>query len=197
MNSEIKIFFDDAFLKDGISAAITFEDTLNNSVPFQIDFQDDATLIISPLKELAAEKDYRIKINLGRFADAAGNRIDSVYSIFFKTISGLDFTGLSGTISSIDTAGIDYNLNPILVLENSENENIVYKNILNSEVFEFERVEPGKYVLWSFLDEDKNDEYNYGYPFPFQYSEKFSFYPDTLNLRPRWEITDLKFNLNF
>jgi hypothetical protein len=194
-DTEIKIFFDDAFVKDGIIDAVTFEDTLKNPVPFRVDFYDDAALIISPTKELKTEKDYRIKINLNRFSDAAGNRIDSVYTLNFKTISGLDFTGISGSIVSADTTEIDFSLNPILVLESSEKEHLVYKNKLSSENFEFEWIEPGKYLLWCFMDEVKNEVYNYGYPFPFEYSEKFYFYPDTLNLRPRWEITDLKFYL--
>ncbi|MBT8379204.1 MAG: Ig-like domain-containing protein [Ignavibacteria bacterium] len=195
INTRIKIFFDDAFVKNEIFSAITFTDTLNNSVPFEVDFYDDATLLILPLKELKAEKDYRIKINLSRLIDAAGNTTDSVFALNFETISGLDFTGISGVLVSQDTTEIDFKLNSSIVLENSENEYLVYKKNLKKEVFDFSRVEPGKYVLWCYFDEDKSGEYYYGYPFPFEYSEKFFFYQDTLNLRPRWEITDLKFYL--
>jgi hypothetical protein len=191
----IKIFFDDAFNKDGINAAIIFEDTLRNPVPFKIDLYDDATLIVTPSVELKHEKDYRIKINLNNFIDASGNKIDSVFILTFKTISGLDFTGLSGKLISADTTSIDFSSKPILVLEKSEDENIFHKENITSEDFEFTRVEPGKYILWCFMDEDENGEFNFGYPFPFEHSEKFFFYPDTLNLRPRWEVTDLQFRL--
>ena len=194
-NPKIKIFFDDAFNKDGINAAITFEDTLRNSVPFKFDLYDDATLIVTPSVELKPEKDYRIKINLNNFIDASGNKNDSVFVLTFNTISGLDFTGLSGKLISPDTISLDFSPKPILVLENSEDENIFHKKKITSEDFEFTRVEPGKYVLWCFLDEDADGEFNFGYPFPFEHSEKFFFYPDTLNLRPRWEITDLQFQL--
>ncbi len=192
---KIKIFFDDAFSKDGINAAITFEDTLKNSVPFKFDLYDDATLIVTPSVELKPEVDYRIKINLNNFIDASGNKNDSVFVLTFNTISGLDFTGLSGKLISPDTINLDFSPQPILVLENSEDKNIFHKKNITSEDFEFTRVEPGKYVLWCFLDEDADGEFNYGYPFPFEHSEKFFFYPDTLNLRPRWEITDLQFQL--
>jgi hypothetical protein len=194
-NTQIKIFLDDAFNKEGIRSAITFTDTLNNSIPFKLNFYDDATLVISPIQELKAEKDYQIKMNLKSFVDAAGNSIDTIFTLKFKTISGLDFTGLSGKLVDSDTLGIDIVSNPILVLENAENENLIYKKNISSNNFEFTRIEPGKYVFWCFLDEDGSGEYNYGYPYPFEYSEKFYFYPDTLNLRPRWEITDLQFRL--
>ena len=194
-NTEIKIFFDDAFGKKGIISAITFTDTLKNTIPFKLDFYDDATLLITPLLDLKPEKDYQIKLNMRSFIDAAGNRNDTLFTLIFKTISGLDFTGLSGKLIDNDTLGIDLVSNPILVLENSEDQDLIYKKNISSENFEFTRVEPGKYVLWCFLDEDESGDYNFGYPYPFEYSERFYFYPDTLILRPRWEITDLQFRL--
>jgi hypothetical protein len=195
VSSELRINFDDVFSKDGIQPAISFTDTLKNVVPFNVNYYDDATLIISPLSDLKPEKDYLIKLNLSKFSDAAGNRSDSIFTLNFSTISGLDFTGLSGKLVATDTLGIDFNLNPILVLENSEREGLINKKILSFEDFEFTRIEPGKYLLWSFLDKNNDGEFSFGYPYPFEYSEQFYFYPDTLNLRPRWEITDLQFQL--
>jgi len=194
-STQIKIFLDDAVRKDEIRSAITFADTLKNSIPFKLDFYDDATLLISPLLDLKPEKDYQIKLNMNSFIDAAGNSTDTLYTLMFKTISGLDFTGLSGKIIENDTSGIDLLSNLILVLENSENDNLIYKKKISSENFEFTRIEPGKYILWGFSDEDESGVYNFGYPDPFEYSEKFYFYPDTLSLKPRWEITDLQFRL--
>jgi hypothetical protein len=132
---------------------------------------------------------------LKNFVDAAGNATDTVFTLVFKTISGLDFTGLSGKLIDKDTSLHTLVANTILVLENSENEKLIYKKDINSEIFEFTRVEPGKYVLWCFLDENGDSEYDFGYPNPFEYSERFYFYPDTLNLRPRWEFNDLQFYL--
>lgn len=185
---EIKIFFDEPFNKNFSVSAVALTDTFNNPLDFDLDFYDDATLIINPAENLKPDKIYLIKIQLKEFKDLAGNSKDSLFTLKFKTISGLEFTGLSGFV--ID---IDYNKNPILVLENGENQDIKYKQKLHSSKFEFTRVEPGKYVLWCFLDEDNDGKYDYGWPEPIRFSEVFSFYPDTLNLRPRWEVTDLNF----
>ncbi|MGE5845890.1 MAG: hypothetical protein ACM34O_04140, partial [Ignavibacteria bacterium] len=59
--------------------------------------------------------------------------------------------------------------------------------------FSFERIEPGKYALWCYLDKDSSGSYSSGWHFPFKHSEEFSVYPDTLNLRARWMQTDLNF----
>ena len=186
--TEIKIFFDEAFDKTQINFAIALTDTFNKPVDFQIDYSDDATLVIKPNVNLKPEKDYLLKLQLGKFVDLNGNSTDSLFTLKFRTISGLDFTGLSGFVINLD-----YNKNPVLILESGETPSLKYEQKLNSEKFEFTRVEPGKYLLWCFLDENNNGKYDYGWPDPIKYSERFSFYPDTLTLRPRWEVTDLNF----
>jgi hypothetical protein len=187
-NTEIKVFFDEAFDKKLINSAITLTDTFKKAINFKIDFDDDATLVIKPTEKLKPDKDYVLKLQLGKFVDLAGNKKDSLYTLKFKTISGLDFTGLSGFIINVE-----FDKNPILVLESGEQIGLKYEQKITADNFNFVRVVPGKYLLWCYLDENDNGKYDYGWPEPIKYSERFSFYPDTLILRPRWEVTDLKF----
>ena len=186
--TEIKISFDEAFNKDFKVSAVSFTDTLNNPVGFDIQFFDDATLWIKPDENLRPDKDYLVKLQLGNFVDLAGNKKDSLFTLKFRTISGLDFTGLSGNVINLD-----YSKNPILMLESVETPQLKYEHKPNLDKFEFNRVEPGKYLLWCFLDADSSGKYNYGWPEPIDFSERFAFHPDTVNLRPRWEVTDLIF----
>jgi uncharacterized protein (DUF2141 family)/methionine-rich copper-binding protein CopC len=187
-NSELKIFFDEAFNKNFNITAVALTDTFNKSISFDLDFFDDATLIIKPAENLKPDKDYLVKLQLGKFVDINGNKKDSVFTLKFKTISGLDFTGLSGNIINLD-----YSKSPVLVLENTEVSTLLYQQKPASDKYEFSRVEPGKYLLWCYLDENGNGKYDYGWPEPIKFSEQFAFYPDTLNLRPRWEVSDLIF----
>lgn len=187
-NPSLKIFFDEAFNKNFKVTAIALSDTFNNPISFDIDYYDDATLEIKPAEDLKPDKNYLLKIQLGQFADINGNKTDSLFILKFKTISGLDFTGVSGNIINLD-----YTKSPILVLENTETAELKYEQKPEADKFEFSRIEPGKYLLWCYLDKNGDGKYNYGWPEPIEFSESFSFYPDTLNLRPRWEITDLVF----
>jgi Bacterial Ig-like domain len=189
VNTELKFSFDDAFSKMNIQNYVTFTDTLNKIIPFKLNYDDDATIIISPINDLKTEKDYLIKLNLNGFIDAAGNRQDSIYVFRFKTISGLDFTGVSGKILNVKQEN-----NPVLVLENAEDKNVKYQNHITSEDFNFERVTAGKYMLWCYFDADSNYQYSVGWPQPIKYSEQFSVYSDTLKLKPRWVVTDVIFN---
>jgi hypothetical protein len=186
---EIKFYFDDGFEKTDIQKSIVFTDTLKNQVHFNLSFEDDASLVISPITELTADKDYIIKLNLNGFVDAVGNKQDSVYEFRFRTFSGLDFTGVSGKIINVD-----YVSNPVLVLENIDADELKYQKPVTQEDFIFERIESGKYILWCYSDADSNYQFNYGWPKPIEYSERFSVYSDTLKLKPRWVITDVIFN---
>lgn len=191
INPQISFLFNDAFVKDDIKSNITFTDTLGRNVNFNIEFEDDAFLKIKPVAELKTETDYIVTLDLSQFSDASGNEGDSIYTLKFNTITGLDFTGVNGTLLKTELSN-----NPVLLLVNSENDELVYKEIVTSTEFEFARIEPGNYQLWCFLDKDSSGNFNYGWAQPFETSEKFFVYPDTLNLKPRWVVTDVTFTLD-
>ena len=71
---------------------------MGNSIPFTLNFPDDATLDIISARDLQNDKDYLINIYLTQFQDASGNFIDSIYTLEFSTITGLEFTGVSGKV---------------------------------------------------------------------------------------------------
>jgi|YelNatPaOPRAMG01_1025707.scaffolds.fasta_scaffold00174_48 archaellin len=184
-------YFNDSFDTVVASKGIAFTDTSGKFILSKIHFIDDASFSISPLVNLKPNNDYMIKIDLSKFSDLNGNKYDSVYQYKFRTINGLDFTGVSGKVINAEQ-----NLNPYLVLESSMEPKTIYKQHLKkNNVFEFDRIQPGKYTLWCFYDSDSSKTYSYGTTFPFHPAEKFWVYPDTLNLRPRWTITDVQFIL--
>ncbi len=187
-NVKIRIYFNDYFDMTGIGNGIEFADTLGNKVLFNLQKDDDATLVIIPKENLKQDKNYRIKIDQNLFKDLSGNSRDSIYVLNFKTTSDLDLTGVSGKV---------LNVNPekksTLVLQSFENTNKIYQQKLNSEDFVFKNILPGVYKLWLYYDVNNNNKYDYGWPQPIKFSEQFYFYPDSLNLRPRWEVTDVNF----
>ncbi len=183
-------YFNDGFDTSSARKAVTFTDTSKHKVPFAISLPDNGTIVVKPDKDLNANSDYIISIDMRKLKDAAGNSLDSVYQYKFKTINGLDFTGLTGKAESVD-----FSLNPYLVLQGADGEKPVYRKSLDeNKNIKFERIQPGKYLLWGFYDTDSSKTYTYGKPFPFRPAERFYFYPDTLTLRPRWTQTGIIFN---
>jgi hypothetical protein len=183
--------FNDAFDTAEAKKGISFSDTSGTAIPFNVFFIDDASFNITASSKLEPKKDYLIKFDFSLFGDAPGNKLDSVYIYRFRTITGLDFTGASGMVS-----GMQKKKHPRIVLQSASDEKLSYKQNLNQDgQFNFQRVQPGKYVLWTYADDDSSGTYSKGYPFPFKPSEEFDFYPDTLNLRARWSQGDIRFNV--
>ncbi len=187
LNPSIKIFFDDAFQKEQIEQAINFIDINSISIPIKISYLNDAAIHINPLQKLKPDSKYRLEINMNLLPDAADNVVDTIVVNNFITKSDIEFSGLSGTV-------ISNKENLILVLEselNADNKNFFRLDSKNA--FEFERIVPGNYKLWAFEDRNKNGQYDHGALNPFKFSERFYFYPQIIEIKPRWSLSDIVF----
>ncbi len=190
VKDSIMFYFDDAFDTIKAKTGIIISDTSQNKVNYTVSFPDDASLKLKPSGRLKSGEVYLVKFDLSKFEDAAGNKGDTIYTYRFITINEIDFTGASGTIQNVQLTD-----NPYVILQSTDNNKKVYSQYLQrGSKFEFNRVFPGKYMLWCYLDRDSSRTYDKGNPYPFKPSEDFSFYPDTLNLRARWGQMDILFN---
>ena len=183
-NPEVQLFFDDAIDNKELLSAFEFSDTSKNKVEFNLTRIDDATFLLKPKMDLKPEKNYEIKIDLNFFKDAAGNKVDSIYTFKFQTITGIEFTGISGKVISAKS-------NIVLVLQDSKDPKKFYTAVPDKTSFySFERINAGTYSMWMYSDIDSSKTFDFGYPEPFRKSEEFYVVPDTINLRPRWSVTD-------
>lgn len=190
INPSIKIFFDDAFQKEQIEKALALFDVNNNNVPFNISFSNDAIIEIIPIQKLKPDNKFRLEIIMNNLPDASGNVMDTTIVYNFSTKNEFEFSGISGRIVSDKK-------NLLLILEsdlNKDNKKIM--EVDSTGKFEFERIIPGKYKLWAFEDKNKNGEYDFGTLSPFEFSEKFYFYPEVLEIKPRWSLTDIIFTID-
>ncbi len=186
-NPEVLLFFDDAIDNKQIMNAIQFTDTSKNKIGFNISFVDDATLSIRPEIDLKPEKNYEVNIVLNYFTDAAGNKVDSIYQLKFQTITGVEFTGISGKVSTSKN-------NVIVVLQDAKDAKKFFTAVPDKTLaYSFARIDAGTYSMWIYSDKDSSGTFDKGYPEPFRYSEEFYFVPDTIKLRPRWSVTDFNF----
>lgn len=189
LSPQFEFYFDDAINIEELSKTIIIKDTLNNKYDFDLIKIDDASFKIKIIKELTRNNFYTIQMDLNKAEDIAGNKYDSIYVYKFKTITGLEFTGVSGRVENILIEE-----NPILILKRTDSNKEEYYQKLSNNKFNFERLSAGKFTLMAFYDKDNDGKYSYGWPFPFKPSEKFAFYHDEIQLRPRWSLTDLLFN---
>ncbi|MHC1736634.1 MAG: Ig-like domain-containing protein [Ignavibacteriaceae bacterium] len=189
--------FEDAvdFLKapQPLPSLIEFADTNKNKIKFDFIKLDDASFRINATEELKPETNYRISWLATGLTDAAGNRFrDSLFKFDFKTITGLEFTGLSGVVKYVDSTQ-----NPLLILRHKSDPDLVYKQkIKGDNTFNFERVIPGTYTLTCLLDNNGNGEIDPGFPFPFVPAESFSTFREDVKLPARWSVSNFTFIFN-
>jgi hypothetical protein len=188
-NPELVLSFDEAIANKEIKNAIEFSDTSKNRIGFNFSFVDDATISLKPEIDLKPEKNYELKLDLNYFSDAAGNKVDSTFILKFQTITGVEFTGISGKLNTTKS-------NAVVVMQDLTDPKKFFTAVPDKTyAYSFDRMNSGNYLLWIYSDADSNKTFSKGYPDPFNYSEEFKFVVDTIKLRPRWSVTD--YNIEF
>lgn len=183
----VTVKFDDGVELNDIEKKIVVEDSKKIFVPFDVKRKDDAEFDIRIGTSLKQKTDYELKIDLREIKDASGNKRDTVYESKFTTASELDFSGVSGRVNAADSA------NTFVVLKSVPPEKNIYKQkVKSNKTFGMKKIVPGKYLLWSFIDSNEDSVYSFGSVKPFKQAEKFTFYPDTLNLRARWPVGEIR-----
>jgi hypothetical protein len=179
--------FDDGFSQENINSACVIDDGKGSVMLHEIDFIDDASFKIRIPSKLRQRSEYYLKLDLSKIIDAAGNKVDSIYTHKFTTNSELDFSGISGIVKNVNG-----NDDLFIELKSVGKDKMIYQKKVNQDkTFVINKILPGKYLLSSFVDKNKNSKYDPGSIKPFNYAERFTFYPDTLNLRARWPVGDL------
>lgn len=184
------ILFDDGIISAGLDNIFSIKEIPNSSSNFAYSMTDDAEMKLNYKGKLNPKSNYTLLIDTKKISDIAGNKMDSVYTIKFSTNNELDYGGVSGTVQS-NSKGIMVELKNI-----SSNKNAISQSVDSTGVFNFQKVKPGKYFLMSYIDSDSSKSYSKGKLKPFIHSEKFRYYPDTLNVRPRWPIGDIKLKID-
>ena len=183
------IEFSDAFNPVNINKSILFRTSDSLNIPIKIERMNDAKYEVKTLEKLKQNSNYEININLTYLYDVAGNNADTTIVREIKTTSDLDFSGVSGLIKS-ESKRVN------VVLKSLEQSSLLKQTEMEqNSTFKFEKVLPGKYLIWAYEDIDSSGNYSYGKLEPFEYSEYFAYYPDTLNLRARWPVGDVEINL--
>lgn len=182
-NAKMKIAFNDAVDFSTVKNKITIQDMKGGIYPFDLQRIDDASFNILISSKLKQSTEYTFKLDLKKYYDFCGNKVDSLFQNKFTTANELDFSGVSGNVTTNDTT------QTMVIIESAELVKRTYhQKVDGKKKFDFKKVVPGKYLVWAYKDKNENGKYDFGSTSPFKYSEEFKYYPDTLNLRARWPV---------
>lgn len=182
-NAKITLAFNDAVDISVLKNKLSVHDAKENLYQFELKRIDDAAFNVILLTKIKQSTEYTLKLDLKNYYDFSGNKVDSLFQNKFTTANELDFSGVSGTVTTNDST------QTIVILESAGAVKKTYQqNADEKKKFDFKKVVPGKYLVWGYKDKNKNGKYDSGTIIPFKHSEEFKYYPDTLNLRARWPV---------
>ncbi len=188
----IHFVFDDFIANDNLKSAISFVDSSNHKVDFEIQYIDKSAFNLIPSLSLKPKMDYKLSLDLNIFRDLAGNKVDSIFSISFRTNDESFFSEISGTVSNFEkqkTGKVFIAANGI----DGPRQKYAAK-VDASGKYEIRRMLQGSYLIKMIEDESGKGTQNRGSTIKNEYSSKFVYYSDTLKIKPRWPVTDVNFD---
>jgi len=183
LDAEIKLFFEKPPETTSVEKGFLLSDTTGQKVEGNLQWKTPTSFFFAPSKILQGKMKYQL--TLENIADLWGNPFaDTSFKLGFITVDPDTLSSISGRVENLSQ-----NKGEIVIdLKKLEKPELSYeKKLKESGDFKFENVFPGKYNLKAYLDLNGNGILDLGKPLPFEPAEPEIFYPDTLNLRPRWE----------
>ncbi len=160
------------------------KDEAGNSVRVVFNWRNDSLVEIFPPDKFGYAKDYSSSFKIVTGKDSVYN-----YELKFRTVSSNSFGEIKGSIKTAD----DIKSLPVVIKLSSLDikPQVKYTFEASDTSFDYKNVFEADYTLFSFLDKNKNSEFDYGSPFPFQYSEPFYVYPQKISVKGGWAIENV------
>lgn len=162
----------------------------STNVSFYISVNNPSSVTLTSALPYVIGERYQFVLRWNGIKDIFGNvRKDSISKFYFLiddpenygSIEGM-FVGYEGSSTIIQASNI------------VDKKQIPAKRKITPDgKFVFHGLPEGRYTIKAFDDRNMNEIQDAGKVFPFQRSEKFTLYPDTVRVRPRWPVDGVIF----
>ena len=164
----------------------------NQEIPYDFIMKNSHTVILSNIDDSIT----RIKLIGNIIKDLNGNIMnDSIKYISVNQSIQQDEKIIGGNILGT----VEYSGNEPLVIEARNIEtNEIYNTHVNKLKFELDNLKVGIYKLWTFESLHQNDDFTFfsGTWEPYHRAARFSIYPDTIDVRARWDVEGIIIDLD-
>lgn len=120
--------------------------------------------------------------------DLKNTSLNYYYEINFSTADERKAGNFSGRVTDLQFPG-----NSVYVKIFSQSNKLIYYSALleNDSSFAFKKIPAGEYILFSYIDANKNGNYDFGIPYPFKPSEKFYIAEPNINVKGGWNLENV------
>lgn len=166
---------------------VSFPDSTDKEVV--IEKKADNYFLVKPNKRLGSDMWHSLEFSTKEIRSFTGTpAIDTLYKFRFKTLDTRDFGSASGVLIDSAACNGDYYISFISVLKKTA----FTKKVTIDEKWSFDELPEGDYNIEVFCDANGNGKYDYGNVFPFEASEMFLQISEVINIKPRWNVQDIK-----
>jgi len=191
---EIILIFDEPPNHHSVESFFSLSDSNGVLILGKNRWENPNAFIFSPDSLLWGRMKYQIKLESQKILDLFGNPMtDSVFSLTFITLNPDTLGSLSG---KVDVLGKNISGEIMVTLSLLDKTGKTYKKSLPqlplssgspTGSFSFENILPGTYMVGAYVDLNRDGDLTIGNPNPFILCEPFTFFPDTVHVRSRWE----------
>jgi hypothetical protein len=193
-DAEIRLIFDEPPDHPSVESFFSLSDSMGVLISGKSRWENPNTFIFFPDILLWGKMKYQIKLESQKIFDLFGNPMtDSVLFCTFATLNPDTLGSISGKVEAVGKSILgDIVLTLSLIDKGGKR---YQKTLPQPGSFLFENILPGKYMPGAYVDLNKDGNLTIGNPKPFVPSEPFTFFPDTVTVRSRWETegVELKF----
>jgi uncharacterized protein (DUF2141 family) len=178
----IRLTFNEAVTISDLGSVVTIRDTTGRQASFNLRQQSPTTFIAVPRDSLIGISRAELRIDLGKVADIARNRRDSVVRIPVAVAPARQNGTLQGTLTDSAAPNAAHVIVARLVATGA----LFTKMGVRTGTWEFTSIPEGEYEISAYRDSDNDGKYDYGEIAPYRPAEAYTAWRGTVRVRPRW-----------
>lgn len=192
LDKQFLLLFNEEILQSSFINGFELLDSNGNKKQCTFVWDTKVKVKILPVEDFGSKTTYFIKIKLDSLIDVFNNSLkDSTFELRFTTLDKNKISSISGKVTS-DNLDLDYKKIIVEIYSLGRIKQKQNYTLTDKEGrFSFNNLPEGKYTIEAFIDKNSNLKYDCGKINPFEFSEYFTVYPDTINLRARWPIENV------
>jgi hypothetical protein len=172
---------------------VSLRDSSQRPVPFRVFWWNNRDAVIRPVHEYLPAAWYTLSVRMDSVSDLHGNRgADSTAVFHFRTIDLRTTGGVEGLVTAAPAVPLEGRV--IITARRLEPaDRLSAKTFTDgAHPFALKGLPEGRYTFDAFLDADTTGAYRAGTPFPYVPAARFAVSPDTVRVRARWTVGDVR-----